>query len=527
MKFNAIAASAALLLSYCPASYAFIQGAPPVQPFGRTASLLIGDSSSKSILIATDLDQDNQYQSPGEITVFFDPGIAVNPVTQMPFGAPGSPDVLAADRLGSIYVVYNSTAPVVIRLSDTNRDGDAMDPGESHVFLDGALAGLSLFTTRGFVIDVNGIAWLTADTLGIDYVVRFEDVNQNGVVHDPLESTIVYDDALAATNGNAPLFNISWLGQLRDGRLFATNTASFHQFLAVMADTSIPPDGRFDGVAEVAYAWSGTPPAPALKKCFCARTGLDGRMYLYNSTDNRMIVSDDANGNFVFDEAGEASIFFQTGDGGTTLGAAFVFDIASDGAVLLADRGSNRQVVRLEDINNDGDARDPLEQSVAIQFPLTAFPNVIPQSLLLLPELPSSYGVGGPGTPSSTPTIAFEPSGGLPYLQNATFTIAATDLPANASISLVYSPAPAAIPAFPLLPGLVPADAQFYINIFDAGTAAIDPVFAGAGGNVMIQVPLIVDPSIEGLVFYLQGLGIDPAGAVPIFFTNAISIPIL
>lgn len=536
--------SRALLLAAAAASLApaALAQTPQLLPLHKTADLLVTDNQTLNlgILRAHDANVDGDYNDPGELTVYFDPAVAINPSTGLPYasaaGIFGNPNTLTIDKRGSVFVICNTTSSLrtLIRVRDLDGDGDVNDAGESNIYFDATnLSGLSGYSMQGMCFDDQDRLWITASGQGtttIDRVFVATDLNQDGDVNDAGEVLVAYDRITSVGAGSPSLDSPAWIGTLPDGTLYLSNGFSSNQGLFRLAETGAP-NGNFNDAGEVTGIYNGLNGNPGPNFVWCARFRADGKLVIYNQTAKRLIVATDANQNGVFDDAGEAAPFFTTSDNGLTIGAGFAFDVREDGVVAFGDTGSppNNRVLFFRDLNNDGDASDAGEQTVAIDFPATAFPGVRPRALLFLPLEPSQFGIGCLGSSGFAPLLSWDrDTAALPYPGNASFGLQLSLAPAGVTVLSFYSEVVAPVQVNSLAPGLADPNCFLYPSLLDASSSFLDPGSPTDGlGNLAIPAPLPPSPFLAGKTFAVQVLTVDFALALPLITSNAISVPIL
>lgn len=507
---------------------------PSLLPYHRTADLLIGDAANGVVLRARDLAGTGSYAVPGSLSIYFDPTVALDPASGLPYGPIlGVPKVITADLKGTVYVVGQGGqgSPVrVFRLRDLDGNGDANGPGESSIYLDGSLVPIfGNAEVNGAAFDANGALWLTADALYNDFVVKFTDGNHDGDVNDLGEATIVYDDAAAANAGNPPLFNVAWAGFTKDGKFFMTNAAPFHRFTVILEDNSSPPNGLLHDAGDVTIIYQSQAQNPAQGIARCARFGVDGRLYIYNLQSRHFIAAEDKNGNGIFDNAGEALLYFVSGDQGIDLGSGTVFDVRGDGAIVFADSGADAKLVVLQDLTGNGDARGAFESRVDLVFASSAFPTAQPRAVYFLPEVPEKYGIGTWTSAGAPLTLDWDSESGLPYPGNQGFHVQLTYGAPFSTVGLLYSENSASIALHPYAPGIVDPNAVLYVDIFAMDAGALDPgVATSASGSALVPLPL--PPSLAplaGRTYWLQGVSVDFALQAPVVLSNGLTIPLL
>ncbi|HKE00960.1 MAG TPA: hypothetical protein VKE69_08120 [Planctomycetota bacterium] len=497
-----------------------------VMPFARTSDLLIGDSVTSRVLRATDVDGDGLFSSPGELSVFFDPTVAIDPFFGVPYGALGSPFVITFDLQGYAYVVYTATTNVIVRLRDVDGDGNANGPGESTRFADsGFTPVLSGAWLRGAAADPSGALFVSIDDAN-DLVVRLVDLNGDGDALDPFEQNVVYDDSIAFQNENPYMVDIAWVGFLPGGTLALVNAAVFHKFTVKLDDFDA--NGVFHDAGEVSLAYASTNGNPAQGTAPWIRTATKHRLFIDNDSDHTIVVATDSDGDLVYDGPGEAKIFAAQSDG-PPIGGGTSFDLRDDDALYFAATSPTSRILRLADGNGDGDARDPGESTVAVDFSATAFPLTFATAVTFMPLEPSPLGTGAT-TSLGAATLAWRAASGLPKVGNLDFALRLSGGPPSSPVGLLYSPDTTSLPLSALIGGLAAPTSILYVDLFSPAAGSLDPFAAtnGAGLADPIHVPLPAGLApFAGATIHVQALAVDFALASPIVLSNAVSIPLL
>jgi len=137
-----------------------------------------------------DLNGDGDANDPGEMT-FFGPTAAAGIAGLA--GLPISPDLA---HPGSIYILQLATGGVdqLVRLTDLNGDGDALDPGEAVLVWSTAEAG---FTSVGLMSRITGEVYIT-DNSG-KRVIELKDNNGDGLFDNTTERRTFYVSATTPT----------------------------------------------------------------------------------------------------------------------------------------------------------------------------------------------------------------------------------------------------------------------------------------------------------------------------------------
>jgi hypothetical protein len=276
---------------------------PAASAFGLEV-LFVTDSTNDKVYRCEDLNNDNDYNDPGEITEWYSDAIGPFVLTN---------NVGIASGADGVVYVSDTSEDSVFAFRDYNNDGDALDDGEPTRFYDGRAGGNAdgtlLLSANSLVYDFNtGAVYAASANTGTtppDAVLRLKDLNGDGDANDPGESSYYWLPV------QSPLVTGDYLP-----------TA-----------TAIGGDGN------VYYCENGS-------------TGVIPRGF-YKLVD--LNADGDAN------DPGERVPFFLPPAGAAT---TFLWSLAygPDGYFYGADNG-NEIVWRFKDLNNDGDAQDPGESS--------------------------------------------------------------------------------------------------------------------------------------------------------------------
>ncbi len=278
---------------------------------GQT-SILIADDNGDRIMIATDVSGDGEIDAsdPLELHVYFDGTNA------MGFTGPGNPNGLGF--FNGLALIGDQNATVGRRwmwARDLNGDGDALDDGESGVFADVSNAGgFSFASPSGVAFTVDGRPAL----VNVSNAAGFDDI---------------------------------FLATVSDGDGDAQDAGELSRWVTVNAFGTAGPYGPQEA-------------------CFAN----DGTLYLRNSSPNLHGVYrlGDSDGSGQIDSASEFTVFFDSTNGsGLAVTAGFSMNVdpvrARSFYTWQLASGSNDQLLRLSDLNSDGDAQDAGEATVVYQ----------------------------------------------------------------------------------------------------------------------------------------------------------------
>ncbi len=200
---------------------------------------------------------------------------------------------LAAGSASAIDIVFvhDQIADEILRLVDRNGDGDATDPGEATVFLDDSLPpDLGNDNAQGLVA-LGPSTILATDNFAPDNITRSQDFNNDGDALDPGETFVYFDGALP---GGFTLTNPAELRWIGSGRylLLDNNTLDTVNPEAVYLLEEINDDLIISG-DEVSLLATFSPAGSSISTTFDVVLGNDGSLYTLDITDPNQIESID------------------------------------------------------------------------------------------------------------------------------------------------------------------------------------------------------------------------------------------
>lgn len=146
-------------------------------------SVVVGDTETGRIVRLVDLDGDGTALSLGEATVYYS-GANGPPLTDI--------DTLLADDSGALFAV-NEDDGLILRLVDTNGDGDADDVGENSIWLDASTTPASDPNDAALVMGATGPVLYVADGAS-DAIWRLEDTDRSGAIDRAEEAAEFFAD---------------------------------------------------------------------------------------------------------------------------------------------------------------------------------------------------------------------------------------------------------------------------------------------------------------------------------------------
>ena len=312
-----------------------------------------------TIASGVDLNCDGIFSGPGEITAFRDSGA---------LDGESWPQSLDITDDGAVWwtagLVIANPQNGLSRLEDLNGDGDAADPGEQVVMVDGTGShsvrhdeGTSLIEAPWSFRDIaaagNGV--IAFVSVGDEAHYRFEDLNRDGDVLDDGESILL----LNATGVHPDLpMNPDFASGALPSLL---NQAGYHVYLSYIASAVENGERVF---------YFGTSANGAVESKYTNVDGVGINFLIFKGVDG--------NGDRDVNDAGEVTIFFDGNqiDGDPPLLSLRGLDVLDGGLVYAAEikpypivvpgEEGNTWIHRFEDVNGDGDARDAGEQQFGL-----------------------------------------------------------------------------------------------------------------------------------------------------------------
>lgn len=324
--------------------------------------ILVGDQRLDQLLLLQDIDGDGTASGSGETIVFFDETNAsgLTLPTNNVFTVHQ-----ASDK--SVYV-GDGTADAVFKLNDKNNDGDAQDEGEAQVwFSEDNAAGFSTITPNGIYEGADGAIYVTnagTSSTPQDAIYRTVDLNGDGDANDAGEATLWLD--VQTVIDTAVPFDISFDGNvayLND--LTGAATDAIYRIEDKNGDGSIQEDEVQTFISDDMNFGAPVDIANA--------TSVDGSLYTLtwfpaSGEISKLYRLTDLDGSGQIDDQSEAVEVWNASAMPEGFGAEIGFSVAADedgNLSLTANTFSGvNSVVRLSDLNGDGDYLDAGETSV-------------------------------------------------------------------------------------------------------------------------------------------------------------------
>jgi hypothetical protein len=310
---------------------------------------LVNDRTNDSIYVLHDANGNGVIDEPGEVAVFFSAANAS--------GIPGplNPTCLAVRRDGlTLMGDQDSARRLLYILRDLSGDHDANDAGEAIVAADATNAsGVSFAFPTGAEFDSRGRLYVVnaGNSFGDDLVVRLVDLNGDGDFQDPGEITH-YVGVPFFGPGNGPYSPQEIVFDASDVMYLRNSSANLH---GVWRFEDLNGNGRADDAGEATVFFDSTNASGVIVSAGFA-IDVDrrrpGSLYYHQLASggvDQVYRLTDLNGDRDANDAGEAVLVYSTAESGFTS-----IDVTSlyAGRVLFSDNTGNR-IVALDDLDND------------------------------------------------------------------------------------------------------------------------------------------------------------------------------
>lgn len=270
------------------------------------------------------------------------------------------------------FIASDRTSAALWRFADANGDG-AIDSGEVNVFFDGTNASgvAAPATLNALSVRRDGLVAYGDTDSGRRNIVFARDNNGNGNAQDAGEARVVVD----STNASGIILTAPQ-GTAFDsrGRLYVANSASssagadaIYRLVDLNGNGDFQDAGEITEYVGVPYFGPGNGPRVPIEIVFDSADVL----WLRESSAGAYGIHrfQDIDGNGRADDPGEATVFFDTTNQSTiAIGAGFGLDIdpVRPRSFYIHNLGalSTDQVIRVSDLDNDGDANDAGEAQI-------------------------------------------------------------------------------------------------------------------------------------------------------------------
>jgi hypothetical protein len=314
--------------------------------------LFVCDTDGDRVWFCSDLDGSFDFNGANEVVVFYDDTVGPHQF--------GHASGLFRGRDGALYVM-DSVENIVLRLVDSNNDGDAHDAGEALVWFDGGeggnAAGVLVTSARDLWLDPDGVLWVASMNVqsgGNDAIIRLQDVTGDGDANDAGEALEYFVIAPGSPSGASMP---TALVRGPDGAIFyAENGTGLAKGCYRIED--LDHSGTIDQPNEVTPFF--IPPAEAVTGLHWELTrDAHGTLYLGDIGNEKFWRFVDVNANGTID-AGEFSQYW----GSNTLSQVWDMDRGPDGSMFLAEDETPDRILRLFDVDGNGRIDLPTEQWV-------------------------------------------------------------------------------------------------------------------------------------------------------------------
>lgn len=379
--------------------------------------VFVHDQTNDEILRLIDRNADGDALDPGEATVFYDD----SPPPLL--GIDNAQGMVALDAF-TLLATDNFDPDNVILMHDADRDGDALDPGESSVWFDGLLPiGMSMTNPAELRRRADGSYYLldnnTLDTTRPEAIYILRDLNADDDVLDAGESEFWFElsppgiigattfDVIEDNAGNVYTIDITDPNQIES--LDIIDPDGFAR------TTWIDSSGLFNLFGVVISGMHELEYLPGSNEVVFGVSTLGGSTVIVAARDN--------NGSGTIDLASELRQLWSETASGVSTGSARDLVFAPDGSLLWTD-GLNDRVMRLVHLNADADFNDAGETQVFYDSAIA--------SGLGLPDLP--LGLSLAAAILCTADFA-EPAGQLDFSDVVAFLVAFAAMEADADLA--------------------------------------------------------------------------------------------
>jgi len=368
-------------------------------PAYQSLTALFGDQTADKVFRLKDLNGDGDTLDAGERTVFLDAS------NKSGLAAPtGNVFAIHQAKDGAVYLAEGDTDSVYVA-RDLNGDGDANDAGEAHVwFSKDNAGGLQLPTPNGVSTDASGVVYVANAGLingqTDDAIYRTVDLNGDGDANDAGEATRWVD--LKSLNVASSAFDLTFAGNV--AYLADTNGADADTIYrledkngnnvidAGEAKVFISDNNAFGVTLDLAVAAAN---GSVFTWDFSATAAGSSRVFKLTDLNNSGDIDSTSEVMQVWDSSLLPSGF------GNQIG--FSIAAATNGDVLITSNSGDataRNVVRLTDLNGDGDFMDQGETIVTVSNAVDAAVGQRPRSIAFYDDgvptsHPNTYHEGG------------------------------------------------------------------------------------------------------------------------------------
>jgi hypothetical protein len=263
-----------------------------IHPFD--GSVWVADSTLDIVLRLEDKNGDGDANDAGEYSVFYDNTGAVPMSSVM---------ALAFDDKGILFLLNSGTPDNVIRLEDKNNDGDAIDAGEATVYFDNTAVTGPWLSSPADMVFFKGDLYIVDNTITPKNLVRIRDTNNDGDAQDAGEAVRWTDPT---GGGGSFVWNIIF--ELKGPALFGVciTTANVYRW----QDLNNDGDALDPGEVVTFFDSANNAGNISLKTSFTITTDPTGSLYVCNHTADTVYKLTDLNADLDANDAGEATVYF-------------------------------------------------------------------------------------------------------------------------------------------------------------------------------------------------------------------------
>jgi IPT/TIG domain-containing protein len=294
-------------------------------------SVYVADSDKDLVLCLTDRDGSGSIESGDREPVPFYNDSSPGPDLSVP-------SALLAGPGGEIYLLDGGTLDAIYVLTDADGDGRALGEGEWRVFYDDTSSGPNFSTPNAMALGADGTVFVADNGRGNQRILRLTDTNGDGDALDEGEWQVVYDKTARSPAGG-PLLGIEALAVLPQGSLLAADSLFGRIYL--LTDRNGDHDFLDDDEARVFYDPQGAHPFSSLEGL---AVGPDGAVYAADSATGLVMKLSDRDSNGDAMGSGEATVFLDPSLPPKVIDVGDLA-VAPDGTVVVVDRKANSVVL--------------------------------------------------------------------------------------------------------------------------------------------------------------------------------------
>jgi hypothetical protein len=353
-------------VALCAASSALAQSDTSPMPFSRRAAgWLVSDTNLKKVYLCRDLNGDGTFNQPGEVTVFFDGANAAG----LPANAADAVFSMYQAANGTVYIGNGPTKTVyALRDSDLNGDAQGATESRvffaDALVTGGNAVGLTMPTPNGICGDSGAIYICNAGTGSSpqDGVLRVRDTDADGNANGAGESSLFCDSSMLFGTTSSPFACASAGGDIFFADLRGASADVIYRCHDANGDHAI------DATEFNIYLADGFGGAPAGFTCksdgasiyTAENTGGVNPQTVYRLHD------DDASG--AIDVTTEATLVWSEANlpAGSIMANSFDMDVAPRALLVLSNIDNGRELILARDLNNNGLFTDAGETGVAL-----------------------------------------------------------------------------------------------------------------------------------------------------------------